>query len=231
MAHTPRAPANGLHASTVRRHRRAGRAAVATPVTITCTTTIMSRRFLVAGALAATLLAPAALRAQVSPGTTFAASGGLTAPVGDLGDGAETGYHAQLTLAGRAPMMGGSTFRIDGLYAGMGGKDGGADVKLWSVNLNIVFTAAMDRGGVRPYVLGGVGYYNTKLDAGIAESEARNSVGFNGGGGLEFDLGQGLGAFLEVRYHHVLDAFERPLLLGSEKSAAQFVPVTIGLRF
>ena len=182
-------------------------------------------------ALAATLALPAALHAQVSPGTTFSASGGLTAPVGDLGDGAKMGYHAQLSLAGRAPLMGGTTLRADAFYAGMGGKDGGADVKLWSLDINVVFSAAMDRGGVRPYVLGGVGYYNTTLDGGLVETDGRSSVGFNGGGGLEFDLGEGLGAFLEVRYHHVVDAFEQPLLLGTGKKAAQLVPVSIGLRF
>lgn len=171
---------------------------------------------------------PAAAHAQ--QGATFAVSGGASVPLGDLGDFTSTGYHVQLSLEGRPPAVAAPTLRVDGLYAGFGGKDGGAGVNLWTINANIVFNAARDRasGGVRPYFLGGVGYYNVKPD--LDGAEGRGVFGFDAGAGLNFELGEGLGAFVEARYHHALNAFEGGLLTGEDRPA-RFVPVTFGIRF
>ena len=180
--------------------------------------------------VAASATSAASLRAQ--QGGTFAVSGGATAPVGDLADGTGIGYHVQLSIQGRPPAVGGPTLRLDGLYANVGGKDGGVDVNTWSVNLNVVLAGALDRasGGVRPYGLAGVGYYNVKPD--VEGIDGRGVLGFNAGGGLDFTLGQGLGAFIEVRYHHAIGAFESGgLLFEGDKTPAQFIPITFGVRF
>lgn len=179
--------------------------------------------------LCATTAAAQATVNEASSGT-FGVSGGLTAPTGDFGDFAKSGWHLQLSLAGRAPSFGGPTLRLDGLYTSVGGKDGANATNLWTVNGNIVFTLPGGGTTVRPYFLGGVGYYNLRPD--VEGVEGKGGFGLNGGGGLEFDLGQGLQSFLEIRFHHVVNAFESTSLLGgTESRPAQFIPVSFGIRF
>jgi opacity protein-like surface antigen len=181
-------------------------------------------------AIVALLLALAApLHAQ--QGGAFAVSAGPTAPVGDLAEGTGFGYHVQLSVQGRPPVFGGPTLRLDGMWANVGGKDGGVDVATWTVNLNLVIAGALDRasGGVRPYGLGGVGYYHVTPD--FDGAEGKGVLGFNVGAGLEFELGQDLGAFFEFRYHHAIGAFEEAGLVSLEKTPAQFIPITFGVRF
>lgn len=176
------------------------------------------------------VLLPAALRAQESASSaTFAVGGGISIPTGDIADVADKGYHVQLSLGGRAPALGGPTLRVDALYAALGDKHGYAGTNVWSANLNIVASAGSDESGIRPYLIGGAGYYNVKGD--YEGAEAKSAFGVNGGGGLEFDLGQGLGAFVEARFHYIVDAYQEPLLLGGDNRAATFVPITFGLRF
>ena len=70
-----------------------------------------------------------------------------------------------------------------------------------------------------PYLIGGLGLYNSKF--GRADSE--NAVGVNLGGGLRFVLGE-LNTFFEARYH---------AMLGETGAGAnlQFVPITVGVMF
>ena len=68
-----------------------------------------------------------------------------------------------------------------------------------------------------PYVIGGVGMYNGKVNG---ATESTTDMGLNGGVGLRFSLG-GLSTFGEVRYHHVF----------AEGTAYNYVPLTFGIEF
>jgi hypothetical protein len=72
--------------------------------------------------------------------------------------------------------------------------------------------------GIRPYLIGGAGYYGVKPDVSGFESE--NKLGLNGGIGAMFPL-SGFNTFVEARLHHVF----------TDVSSTQFIPVTIGILF
>ena len=164
-------------------------------------------------ALAAASTAGAQARPQLSVG------GGVTLPTGDLGDVADAGWHGQVSLGYRPPLYP-VGFRIDGAYHDLGASSGGADFRAVSVTGNVVVEAP----GlvVRPYLIGGVGLYNTKA----GQLDGRNNLGVNGGLGLRFRL-MDFDAFVEGRYHAALNAFGE----GDDESSAQYVPITFGIAF
>lgn len=165
-------------------------------------------------ALAATATSAAAqARPQLSLG------GGVTLPTGDLGEGTDAGWHGQVSLGYRPPLYP-VGFRIDGAYHDLGASSGGADFRAISVTGNVVVEAP----GlvVRPYLIGGVGLYNSK----VATLDGRNNFGVNGGAGLRFRLME-LDAFVEARYHAALGAIGS----GDDERAAQYVPITFGIAF
>jgi opacity protein-like surface antigen len=87
--------------------------------------------------------------------------------------------------------------------------------------VNAVFTLLP--GAVKPYLIGGVGYYDTKLNG----TDATRKVGYNYGAGVKFGL-TGASVFVEARLHQINDAtFD----VGGNRSTAKFIPVTIGIMF
>jgi hypothetical protein len=71
--------------------------------------------------------------------------------------------------------------------------------------------------GIRPYLIGGGGYYSRKDDQANTSS---NNFGINGGIGAMFPL-SGFNAYVEARIHDVF----------TEGSSTQFIPVTFGILF
>ncbi len=78
---------------------------------------------------------------------------------------------------------------------------------------------------VTPYLIGGIGMYNSRFTDGVAvqetdlSAEARTDFGINAGAGVLFRLGL-VQAFAEGRYHHVFDG-----------QALRHTPVTVGIMF
>jgi hypothetical protein len=171
----------------------------------------MPRTFLVA------LLAPATLLVALPPTTTaqqLSVSAGLAAPMSDLGDVADLGYAvaAGLNAGGTDRPIGA---RVEGSLVGFGLKRSSRDARIVSLSANAVVNLVP--GASSPYLIGGVGLYNSKF----GDADSNNDVGVNLGGGLRFPLGS-LRAFFEARYHAVLgNRSERPHL--------QYVPVTLGI--
>lgn len=168
-------------------------------------------------ALALATAPAAAQRPQVSLG------GGATFPLDDLGDAQDVGWHGLIAMGYRPPLFP-IGFRIDGMYHQLGGQDVGGgtagDFRAIAVTGNVVLEAPAL--AVRPYVIGGVGLYNTKFEG----AEGRNNIGFNVGAGLRFHL-LDFDSFVEARYHTALDALGGP----NDERAARFVPVTFGISF
>lgn len=141
-------------------------------------------------------------------------SGGIAAPVNDLGDVADLGYNvaAGLNFGGTRLPIGA---RIEGSLSGFGLKDFNEDVRIVNATANAVVN--LSQRADSPYLIGGLGLYNSKF----GNDDSQNAVGVNLGGGLRFPLAT-LNTFFEARYH---------AMLGDRRDGAnlQYIPITFGL--
>jgi Outer membrane protein beta-barrel domain len=178
-----------------------------------------------AAGLLGLLLAPQ-LFAQ---GIQFSLSGGVSLPSGEYNTVAKTGWHAGagLLLGGRTRPLG---LQIDADYGHFpldaSGAGGSFDVgqRFISGTVDVAYrfqTSAESR--LRPYVLGGIGVYNSKgtgSDADLFGASSATDFGLNAGAGFDYIAG-GATLFLEGRFHNIF----------SDPSNTQFIPLTIGVRF
>jgi len=168
---------------------------------------------------AGVLLTAGQLNAQSLKPVTIGIAAGAAIPVGDLADAYNTGYNGTIALALNSV---GSPigFRIDGMYNKVMGRDdigfNQPDARILGATANLVY--ALPGTGIRPYLIGGAGYYSAKVDVDNASSD--NKFGLNGGIGAVFPL-SGFSTFVEARYHHMF----------TDVSATQFIPVTFGIFF
>lgn len=174
----------------------------------------MLRRSACAAALAVlcSLFGPAAYaQGNAALGVTF----GATAPVSDYGNGKDLGYHLGLALDVRAPLTP-IGFRADGMYHELKYSNSNATTSIWAATADLTINGH-GAPGLTPYLLGGAGIYNVRRPAPLGESSLTNA-GVNIGGGLRFGL-TGFSAFVEARYHKVIDQDVR------------IIPITFGLLF
>jgi opacity protein-like surface antigen len=115
-------------------------------------------------------------------------------------------------------------FRVDGMYNNLSGKSSGPDLKLWTVNGNLVFALP---GGTTatPYLIGGGGWYNTKTDE--AGAQSTNNFGLNAGIGARFAL-SGFSTFAEVRFHNI---FGKKDEITGDRPSLRLIPLTFGILF
>ena len=162
----------------------------------------------------------AASPANAQRRTALGVAAGATIPTGVLGDATSVGYHILGTLAISGTASSPLGFRIDGMYNGLSGKDvgpvEGPDVKVWTINGNLVYAIP---GGttVTPYIIGGAGWYNAKAEG---ADESDGNFGINGGVGLRFAL-SGFSTFAEARFHNVF----------SDPESTRMIPLTFGIMF
>ena len=178
--------------------------------------------------LAASFLVGTPLLAQRPIG--FGLGGGMTIPTGDFktNGGATNGWHVAGSLSFQPPMLP-LGVRVDGIYAQMGTELEGAsegEYKIGNVNGNLVFgMGGMLMMPVKPYIIGGAGYYNSRFDVENADQGSSNDIGFNVGAGIDATIA-GFGAFLEGRYHRISADKEE-----AGTTSLPFVLVTAGIRF
>ena len=173
-------------------------------------------------ALACICGATTASAQSVSP-IRFGVAGGLTLPQGDDADFVSAGYHILGTLGFQAPMVP-AGLRVDLAYNKMGEKDdSGLDYTVLSGTLNGMFNLGM-APTVSPYLIGGLGFYNQKIEAG-GEDESETNLGLNGGIGLRFGL-SGFSTFAEARYHYI---FSKDDETGADNSS--IIPISFGIMF
>lgn len=191
------------------------------------------KRLLQVVGVAALAAAPMVAGAQEATKTIgFGVSGGLSQPMGDFADAFKTGFgvagHVYFMPAGmpNLAIRGNVGFdrwaaktdeEFEGLDANFRTLSGGADV----------IYRLPTSGGVRPYVLAGLGLYNGKVtfsgDGASVSSDATSKLAFGGGAGLEFKL-SGFSTFAEVRY--VSRTKEE-----NAESSINWVPVVFGVKF
>lgn len=150
----------------------------------------------------------------------FGIAGGLTLPTGEDKDFVDNGFHGQLML-GFGMMALPVKLRADLSYHSFDGKDdlifGDASVRVIGGAFNAIL--GMGGVGVKPYLTGGLGLYNSKLEL-DGEEDSETDFGINGGAGIEFGL-TGLSTFLEVRYINVF----------TEGESTGVIPITFGILF
>jgi hypothetical protein len=167
---------------------------------------------------AAAIFAGSPLSAQYAKPVTLNIAAGAAIPVGDLSDGFNTGYNGTVGL-GLHSMGTPLGIRFEGMYNKLGAKDelvNQPDIKIIGGTANLEYS--LPGVGIRPYLIGGAGYYGMKLDVNNAESV--NKFGLNGGIGAVFPL-SGFNTYVEARLHHVF----------TENNSTQFIPVVFGLQF
>jgi len=185
----------------------------------------MKRSLRVIG-LAALVALPAMASAQESRPVSFGVSGGLSLPVGDLGDGADAGYNITGHIGYKPASFTNLSFRGDVSFDRWGLKNND-DVSFRSlgVTANAIYAFPQTTPGViRPYVLGGVGMYNSKstIDVGnnSADVGSDTNVGVQAGAGINFQL-SGFATFLEAKFVNVF----------TEGNSLTFIPITFGIKF
>ncbi len=166
-----------------------------------------------AGALA---LLPAMAGAQEASKLSFGVMGGLSLPMGDFGDGFESGYN--ITGSIYAPLGEKLKLRGDVGYESFDTKIGSGNINVLSFAGNVILPlgTAASEGGIRPYVIGGVGAYRFGCD----DCDSETDLGINVGGGFEFRL-SGFTTFAEARFVNVF----------SEGDSTNWIPITFGIRF
>lgn len=162
-------------------------------------------------------VAPTLRAQQIQPteGTRFGLGLGATMPMGNYGDVDKLGYNLigvlQLPLA-NSPVH----LRIDGMYSQTShdGIDGSTD--LLGGTVSALYHLGDRIASTRPYILGGLGFFN--VDPGVGGSETK--IAFSFGGGALFSLA-GFNAFAEARYVSV----------QTSGASVSFIPVSVGLMF
>jgi len=158
------------------------------------------------------------LHAQSQPteGIRFGVGGGLTLPMGNYADFDKAGWHLlgliQVPIS-HSPVH----FRADAMYGQTSHKSGlgSGNTTLTGATADLLYHLGDRAAKVRPYVLGGLGFYS--VDVGGA-SESKLAFGF--GGGILFGVGT-MHAFLEGRYMSV----------QTSGSSLNFLPISLGVMF
>jgi hypothetical protein len=157
-------------------------------------------------------LGPALAHAQRPIQIGIAAGGSI--PMGDLADDTDTGYHVT-GVAEIAPLLMPFGVRAELTFNQLKVKDTSDNLNLFGLTGNAVF--GLPGIVVSPYLIGGIGYYNSKF---TNFSDSSNDFGLNGGAGVKFRLG-GLSTFGEIRYHNVFN----------DAGDLRVLPITFGLLF
>ena len=155
-------------------------------------------------------------------GVRFGIGGGLLMPLGTYKDfdkmGWVVGGDATYWLMG-APVG----IRADVQYSQTSEKSGvGAHTtKIIGGLAEVVYALGKKADPIRPYLLGGIGYYNVKVSV-TGASASESKVGFGGGAGLAFKLGpSGARFFVEGKYVSV----------STSGGSTNFLPIRVGVRF
>jgi opacity protein-like surface antigen len=173
--------------------------------------------FIAGGVLTLALAAPAQAQARGYVGL----GAGLSIPTGDFKDFYKTGGLGQLVagITGANGMLGG---RIDGMYIRHSLDTDVVDgsIQLLGANANLVVTPGSMDAKLRPYILGGVGFFNGKEEIDGDESDGETKFAFNLGAGAQMKLSGQMALFLEARYLSIRT--DDPISL---------IPIVLGLRW
>lgn len=181
---------------------------------------MMKRSLRLVGIAGALVVAPALMSAQDSKPISFGVMGGLSLPMGDFGDGYDSGYNVTGNVWFKPNPSGPLGFRGDIGYDAFNAQVSDLTFSSLSFVGNVTYHLgqASAEGGIRPYVIGGLGLYRGSTN--VPNSESNTEFGFGAGGGLEFKL-SGFTTFAEARFVNV----------NGDGGSTQWIPITFGVRF
>lgn len=168
------------------------------------------------GLLAATALL-VAVSATAEAQSRFGVTAGISSPMGDFGDAVDLGFTVGAQYA--IPLKNGLGLRINGDWSTFGAQVGDANVTLLGLMANVTYDINTG-SGFKPYLVGGLGFYNTNVDISGVDSES--NLAWNIGAGYNFEIG-GKKLFAEIRYLTITE--------GDTFSETQTLPIVIGFRF
>jgi hypothetical protein len=152
---------------------------------------------------------------QPTEGVRFGVGAGLILPMGNYDDG--VGFHAlglvQMPLP-NSPVH----LRADVMFAQTSHKGGSGSTRLIGGTVDALYHFGERAASLRPYVLGGLGYYNAHESVSGTSS---SNIAFDLGGGVLFGLGATMHGFAELRY----------ISVQTSGGATAFIPITVGLMF
>lgn len=164
----------------------------------------------------AALLLSFATATEVEAQRAFGVAGGLSFPMGEIGEEFDTGFHVAGLFETRIAAL---PFDV---RAELGFQRFAHDDDTLT-HLTAVVNALFPLGE-RGYLLGGIGIYNSKEESDHGDhshDDAENLLGFNVGAGFQVPVG-GMNLSLESRFHSVLDA---------DHGGQRFVPISVVIRF
>jgi hypothetical protein len=177
------------------------------------------KRSLFITALAGIALISLPFEARAQNPVQLGIAGGLALPTSDLSDLVDLGFNGTVTV-GMTPALIPLGIRIDGAINQFAIKDELADgsARFLSVTGNLVYK--IPGATVSPYLIGGAGLYNVKVEVAPFGSESENEFGWNVGAGINMPL-SGFSTFIEARYNQV----------QTDGEALKFIPITFGILF
>ena len=174
------------------------------------TTTLLAATVVVA-ALTHAGASAAAAQSGTTP-VSFGISGGPSFPTSEgLNSGFQVAGH--LGFRSRTSPLG---VRFDVLYDNWDVEGTSVDLRALGGTANLMFHLPSSSGAVRPYISGGIGIYNTKVE----NVDGDTNAGLNAGVGLDFPM-SGIIPFAEVRFHSIF----------TDEEKTNFVPIVFGIRF
>jgi hypothetical protein len=148
----------------------------------------------------ALVLGAGSLRAQ---GVEFSVGAGIGIPLGSFDDVVKIGWQATgaVLFQPRTLPVG---IQIDGSFSRF------SDETPLDIKNQLIYGTAdavyRFQGGedtrIHPYLIGGLGIYNSKATGSDALTGSTTKFGLNAGGGMDFNAGS-VGMFVEARFHNV----------------------------
>jgi hypothetical protein len=147
----------------------------------------------------------------------FAVAGGPSFPLGDLADGADAGWHGQVSAGLSVPFIP-IALRVDGAYNRFPTPTPG-NFQVLSGTVNAVFTIPSVM--ITPYFIGGLGFYSSRTTgAGTTAADEASNAGANIGAGVRLGLPL-FSIFGEARLHNIFH----------DGDHLRYAPVSIGVHF
>lgn len=138
---------------------------------------------------------------------------GASIPTGDLKDGVNTGYLAQIAVGAGRGAVGG---RVSATYIRHGIKSLSENFRIVGAMADLVLSPRT-AGKAKPYLLGGIGVQNE--GSSVTGSTSETKFAWNVGAGVAVAMAA-VGLFVEARY----------LTINHDQSDTNVIPISVGLR-
>lgn len=152
-------------------------------------------------------------------GTQLGLGGGVIIPTGDYATADKLGWHG-LGLVEFGLPASPASIRLDAMYGQTSHKNASGNTKLAGGTADLVWHAGPSTAPARLYLLGGIGYYNVKVDVTVLGSASESKFAFDFGAGVSTGIGStkffGEARFISVR---------------TSGGATNFIPITAGVMF